>query len=325
MNIDWEHAARVVQEHHAATGQWLPYEHILELRIVEQMHDDVSWDVKAAAVTEHFRATGVWASYEDIAARPPTAPGGPGAGEAEPVQGPPGEAPATAEFGSVPVFFDGFDGTSVDRSKWPITYGGSTYENGAFQWSNGELSVSDGSLRIGLHKGSGDLWDVGGLSSTPTWWGPGFSTTYGRVEMRARVSEEVTGAGPVFLLWPASNDHWPPEVDILETPSGDAMFTNHYVDARGQPAYDSFVFDLDVSEWHTYALEWTPERLTLEVDGREIHTFRDHVPSEPMALGFQGHVGSDADAWYGGSPNRSGVTGVDIEVDWVAAYDYVLR
>jgi hypothetical protein len=34
------------------------------------------------------------------------------------------------------VFFHGFNGTSLDRNEWPITYGGSTYWNDAFRWNN---------------------------------------------------------------------------------------------------------------------------------------------------------------------------------------------
>jgi Ca2+-binding RTX toxin-like protein len=215
------------------------------------------------------------------------------------------------------VFFDGFDGTTLDRSRWPIVYGGATGWNGAFRWDASQISVGGGELTIGLDRQADGLWAVGGLSTTPTAWGAGQSLVHGRVEIRAKASAEVVGAGPVFLLWPAGNDHWPPEVDILETPGGDGMFTNHWAGPGGEDLYDHTVFELDYSQWHTYVLDWTPSRLTLYVDGEEIHAVTQNIPSEAMSLGLQGYVGAAGEGWYGGSPNGSGAGSVDISVDWV--------
>ena len=220
------------------------------------------------------------------------------------------------------TFFDGFDGTAVDRSKWTVTYGGDDlYWNGAFRWNNSELSVSDGNLHIGLTKQGDGIWNTSGLSTTPTDWAPGHSFTYGKVEIRAKASQEVDGAGPCFLLWPASNDHWPPEVDILETPHGRGMFTNHWAGPNGEDTYETTQFDLDYSQWHVYGLEWTPDRLAMTVDGQVVKTYTGHIPTEAMSVGLQGHVGAADDGWYG-SPNGTGVNHVDIAVDYVRVSEY---
>jgi beta-glucanase (GH16 family) len=145
--------------------------------------------------------------------------------------------------------------------------------------------------------------------------------THGKVEIRAKASQEVDGAGPCFLLWPATNDHWPPEVDILETPHGRGMFTNHWAGPNGEDTYETTQFDLDYSQWHVYGLEWTPERLTMTVDGQVMKTYTGHIPTEAMSIGLQGHVGGANDAWYGNA-NATGVNHVDIAVDYVKAYEY---
>jgi beta-glucanase (GH16 family) len=236
----------------------------------------------------------------------------------------PAPTPAdSSEFGKL-VFSDEFSGSSVDRSKWTTVYGGSTYWNGAFEWDNSQLSVSGGSLHIGMEKQASGMWSVGGLSSTPNQWNPGNSLLYGKVEIAAKVSQEVWGAGPCFLLWPSSNDHWPPEVDILETPKGKGMFTNHWQGPGGNndDEYASHIFDLDYSQYHVYGLEWTPDRLTMTVDGKAVKTFTDHIPHERMSVGLQGHVGTANDGWYG-SPNGTGVNSVDIAVDYVRVYDWI--
>ncbi len=232
--------------------------------------------------------------------------------------------PASSEFSTQQRWGDEFNGTALDGSKWPIIFGGDQlYHNGAFRWDRDEVSVSGGNLHIGLSKQADGIWDVGGLGSFPSSWAPGFSTTYGKVDIRAKASQEVTGAGPVFLLWPASNDRWPPEVDILETPKANGMFTNHWVGSDGGDRYESYHFDVDFSQWHVYSLEWTPSRLTLNIDGWHIHTFSNHIPTEPMAIGLQAFVASANESWYGGSPNGSGVNHVDIAVDYVRVYDWI--
>ena len=234
--------------------------------------------------------------------------------------------PASTEFSTQLLWGDEFNGAALDGSKWPVVFGGGQlYWNGAFRWDRDEVSVSDGSLHIGLSKQADGIWDVGGLGSFPSSWAPGFSDSYGKLDIRAKASEEVTGAGPCFLLWPASNDKWPPEVDILETPNRNGMFTNHWQGpgGNGDNQYESYVFDVDFSQWHTYSLEWTPDRLTLNVDGFHIHTFSNNIPTEPMAVGLQGFVASADESWYGGSPNGSGVNHVDIAVDYVRYYDFI--
>ena len=242
------------------------------------------------------------------------------AGDPDPVLPP----ASPGEFGTSVRWGDEFNGSSVDGSKWPILYGGSVYWNGAFRWDNSQVSVSDGNLVIGLDNQADGIWKVGGLSATPSSWAPGFSFTYGKVEIRAKVSEEVWGAGPCFLLWPASNDHWPPEVDILETPKGKGMFTNHWQGPGGNndDRYESHTFDIDYDQWHVYGVEWTPDRLTMTVDGQVMKTFTTNIPNEPMSIGLQGHVGSATDGWYG-SPNGSGTNSVDVFVDYVRVYDYI--
>ena len=232
---------------------------------------------------------------------------------------PPG---GTSEFGSAVSWGDEFNGTAIDRSSWPITYGGDAmYWNGAFRWDNSQLSVGGGNLTIGLEKQADGIWETSGVATTPTDYAPGHSFLYGKVEIRAKVSQEVDGAGPCFLLWPASNDHWPPEVDILETPHGDGMFTNHWAGPDGEDVYASTHFDVDTTQWHVYGVEWTPERLTMTLDGKAIKTLTDHIPTEAMTVGLQGHVGGADDAWYGNA-NASGADRVDIAVDYVRVYEY---
>jgi beta-glucanase (GH16 family) len=101
------------------------------------------------------------------------------------------------------------------------------------------------------------------------------------------------------------------------------MFTNHWTGPDGGDRYDPTLFDVDLAQWHTYGLEWTPNRLTMTLDGKVIKILTDNIPHQNMAIGLQGHVGAANEEWYGGSPNGSGVTHLDIAVDSIRYFEYV--
>ncbi|WP_162530411.1 carbohydrate-binding domain-containing protein [Rhodovastum atsumiense] len=220
------------------------------------------------------------------------------------------------------VFFDGFDGTSLDRSKWATVYESPRlYQNGAFRFDQSALSVGNGVLTVSSDKQANGTWVTGGISSAP--WvgapaGTGTGITCGRVEIRAKASMELNGAGPVLLLWPTNLNHWPPEVNLLETPRKDGLFTVHWPGPNGEDQFRSQIYKIDYSQWHTYTADWTPDAVKLYVDGRLVATQTGHSPKEAMSVGVNGNVASKSEVWYGGSPNASGVRHVDFKVDYIS-------
>lgn len=207
------------------------------------------------------------------------------------------------------VFFDDFSGSSVDRSTWRTLYSGD-YGNGAFAWTPGQVSVHSGILDVSIERQGGG-WVAGGLSTIPD------GQTYGSYEFRARI-EEGQGTAGVILLWPRNNT-WTDEVDIVESHRGDRQgfaFTNH-----GTP-WETQYIDTDVADWHTYRLDWTPGELKLFIDGQQAGRMTNDVPDQPMSFGIQGHVLSDSEWWYGGGPDGSTPSEVNIEVDWVRVSAY---
>jgi beta-glucanase (GH16 family) len=202
------------------------------------------------------------------------------------------------------VFQDDFNGSSLDTGVWRAQYSGQ-YGNGMFRWDPGQLEVGDGKLTIATER-EGGSWVSGGLSTIPD------GQTYGRYEFRARF-EEGQGTVGVALLWPSDNV-WDDEVDIIETnrPDRDGFtFSNH-----GNPQINNEVW-VDVDNWHTYTLDWTPGSLTLSVDGRQVSQITTDVPDQQMSLGFQGQVMAPNEWWFGGGPDGSTPNRVEIEIDWV--------
>lgn len=208
------------------------------------------------------------------------------------------------------VFFDDFSGNTLDRGLWRSVYSGE-YGNGAFSWTPDQIEIGGGLLTVAIEDGWGG-WTAGGLSTIPN------GQTYGSYEFRARIDDGQGTAG-VILLWPSDNS-WSDEIDIVETHRGDRQgfaFTNH-----GNPWETQYIGGVDVSDWHTYRLDWTPGELLLTVDGHEVGRMTHDVPDQDMSFGIQGHVLTDGESWYGGGPDGSTPGRVDIEVDWVSIAAY---
>jgi hypothetical protein len=170
------------------------------------------------------------------------------------------------------------------------------------------ISVSDGKLNITAR---GDV--SGGM-------GMGKGQLHGRWEFRVR-TEKGRGFGSAILLWPDS-EKWPEdgEVDIMEVP-GENRDLAHFVLHAGE---DNNLLGSaakgDFSQWHTFAVEWLPDRITWFVDGKKKFETTDKamIPTTPMHLTMQLDQGPKKD-WI---PARDETTPEEIalQVDWVRIY-----
>ncbi len=163
------------------------------------------------------------------------------------------------------------------------------------------VSVRDGNLVI---RGDSE-GNTGGIS-----WGEG--QKYGKWEVRAKFPKGDKQYHPVLLLWPDSGD-WPDggEIDFAETDSAaeDVSFFLHYGSDNSQETAKK---SLDITQWHNYAVSWTPEGITGYVDG--VPFFQNTDPSTqppgPMHPTIQLDYFPD-----GGSPQPS-----EMQVAWMRQY-----
>ena len=134
---------------------------------------------------------------------------------------------------------------------------------------------------------------------------------YGRWEVRAAGSGD-TEYHMVLLLWPDSRN-WPcdGEVDYAET-AGDwnvIKFFHHYSCLNSQT---SAAKALDVTEFHNYAVDWSPNGIVGYIDG--VKWFEDndpaHQPPGPM------HQTLQLD-WF---PDSTADGAAEMRVDWVRVY-----
>jgi beta-glucanase (GH16 family) len=214
---------------------------------------------------------------------------------------------AAVRNGWTMIAHDEFDGDALDDDHWSPYKGKTTDDVGRNDPDN--ISVSDGTLKI-ISQGNtsaGLEWNDGQL--------------YGRWEARVR-SRKGNGYGPVLLLWPDAED-WPEggEIDIMEIPKGDrttAHFTVHWGDENTQ---DGTSVQADFTQWHTFAVEWTPDHVIGYLDGNQIYRNDDSDANPPRSMHFamQQDIGPYGDDWI---PARDASTPdtCTFEVDWVRIY-----
>lgn len=134
-------------------------------------------------------------------------------------------------------------------------------------------------------------------------WHPG--QRYGRWELCIR--SDPGGLHSVVLLWPVAED-WPVggEIDWSEIMDDDRQTTGFFLHHGADNATESGSVRIDATQWHAYALEWTPQRITGFVDGRSWFTNDDPstFPPRPMNMTVQLDYFGDAD------------TGSAMHVDW---------
>jgi beta-glucanase (GH16 family) len=202
---------------------------------------------------------------------------------------------------------DEFEGDALDEQRWGTYRGRTTDDVGQHDPDN--ITVSDGALKLTSR----------GNTSAGLEWLDG--QRYGRWEVRAR-AQQGNGYGPVLLLWPDAED-WPEggEIDIMEIPKGDrtkAHFTVHWGEDNEQ---DGRSVEGDFTQWHTFAVEWTPEHVVGFVDGVEIYRNDDSEANPPrsMHLAIQQDIGPYGKDWIP-APDATTPDEVTFEVDWVRIY-----
>src|SRR5690242_4929107 len=197
------------------------------------------------------------------------------------------------------VYRDDFCGSSLDDT-WAAY--NSAGHNGNGTRSPQQITVSDGILRMsGTEDGT-----TAGMSSR-------YAQRYGRWEVRARFPAGCGCYHPILILWPQSGT-WPEagEIDFAEVFDPDRQKVNFNLHYSAEDRLLSAALPIDATQWHDYAVEWTPDHIVGYVDGEEFFgTDRADVqPPGPMTQTVQLD-------WF---PQDGAGAGAVLEVDWAAMY-----
>jgi beta-glucanase (GH16 family) len=185
------------------------------------------------------------------------------------------------------VWGDEFNGAELDfNNKWNVEIAGNGFGNNEAQYYTGRtknLRLENGKLIIEAFKETYTGFDGvtrNYTSAKITSKKPGF--LYGRFEIRAKLP---VGAGtwPAIWMLPDSNKYggWPNsgEIDIMEhvgRDQGKVFATVHTKDFNhmiGTQVGSTIQLPSAVAEFHTYSLEWYPDKLDVFVDSTKYFTY----------------------------------------------------
>jgi beta-glucanase (GH16 family) len=216
---------------------------------------------------------------------------------------------------------DEFDGPKLNPAKWQTNYAPKVHPPGC----NGELqsyapenvTLHDGKLVLRAERASRDgrAYASGMIASHDK-----FSQRYGWFEMRAKLPHGH-GFWPAFWLLPQSRA-WPPEIDIMEHKGS---LLSHVWLTVHRPQPNTWRPKSDGKEWtgpdftadfHTFAVDWRPDRVAWYIDGIERHQWRGDADFGPMYVILNLAIGGEWD----GSPDASTPFPATMEVDYVRVY-----
>ncbi|MDF1597766.1 MAG: glycoside hydrolase family 16 protein [Acidimicrobiia bacterium] len=186
-----------------------------------------------------------------------------------------------------PIFFDGFSLGELDRSKWNVRTTGrvvndeqqayidsteTAYVERGVPGADGNVLVLHPRYRPGFETEDGQTFDfLSGRIDTRD----RFQFRYGRASARMQLP---TGPGSWPAFWAMGNGRWPDtgEIDIMEY-VGERDWVSSAVHGPGYAGEAGLVNKLyfpdgnDATGWHTYTLDWSPDRLRFEVDGATVY------------------------------------------------------
>ena len=185
------------------------------------------------------------------------------------------------------TFDDEFNGTSLNRGVWvPITTAASGFHSGpeCFVDSPNNVSVANGALTLTVRQEAtpftcsspSGAYTTQYTSEQVSTYGT-FAQAYGRFEVRAKVpNTPIPGLQESFWLWPQNQvkyGAWPlsGEIDIAEMYSwvnDRAIPFVHYNNWLDPNVTNNYCMISYVGQFHTYAVEWTPQTLTFIYDGQ---------------------------------------------------------
>lgn len=215
------------------------------------------------------------------------------------------------------VFEDDFSGKTLDHSKWipQLAWGKVNgteqqyYDPSALDFSNGMLAITASKESAG-----GKPYTSGAIASYEH-----FDFKYGYVEMRAQVPE---GQG----LWPSfwmlsTNLKDPTEIDIAEFrgQNPDRVQTTLHWGMGANFKHTSWYTGPDFSAgFHTYGMDWQPDKIVWYVDGVERFRVTDHIPAVPMYLIANLSVGGV----YPGPPDETTPAKASFKIDYIRVYKH---
>ncbi|QJD95032.1 glycoside hydrolase family 16 protein [Mucilaginibacter robiniae] len=188
------------------------------------------------------------------------------------------------------LLFEDFNERNLNRNRWNVEVTGHTV-------NNEQQAYVDSATTLYLVRGKAAEGAKNGALVIKALYHPGYTSkeqhkydflsgrintqakfefTYGTASARMKMA---TGAGMWPAFWALGEGKWPDcgEIDMMET-VGDSSWVSHALHGPGYfgdtpIAYRAhFPAGTDVTQWHVYSVDWTPDSLIFKVDGKVTYT-----------------------------------------------------
>ena len=231
------------------------------------------------------------------------------------------------------VWNDEFDGTTIDPTKWGYDIGGSGWGNNELQYYTDRKEnsfIENGNLVIQTQKEEYSGRHYTSARMVTKYRG---DWLYGHFEIRAKLPYGV-GTWPAIWMLPTDWVYggWPNsgEIDIMEhvgyDPNvihGSTHSKKYYFKIGTQKTATVRISNVS-KEFHTYAMEWFPDRIDMFVDGIKYFTSKnDSTGWEAWPFDKRFHLilniafGGD---WGGGKGIDDSILPQRMEIEYVRVY-----
>lgn len=252
---------------------------------------------------------------------------------------------------NVPIWWDEFEGTELNRDYWKVMTGGNGWGNGEEQVyvdSPLSLDVSDSQLVITASKGDDGKYTSARIMTKGAWY-PGMTLPNGKVTKKIRFESVITipeagqGIWPAFWAFPESSTYgeFPGsgEIDIMEIINTQDKLIHgiHYGSAETRvqnmtrtPAPDG-TFSLGT---YKFAVDWYSEHMTFFLNDDAANTYYSKSvhkdgwytdfpgagPNAPFDKGFNIILNLAVGGGWPGSPDATTPPTVNMLVEYVRVY-----
>lgn len=172
------------------------------------------------------------------------------------------------------VFEDQFNSSRLDTAKWEIPPRGKSTWSRWISDREEVVTLKRGRLTckaIPNHKHS---QDTATMLTGAVWTKGKFSLKYGRIEVRMRTNLQKGNFPAAWMGREWGKGNIPPygEIDIVEMVGDEkvarhAFHTEFTTKTPKHGIKNSFTKPIDVTKWHIYGVEWTPDYIHWYIDG----------------------------------------------------------
>ncbi len=230
--------------------------------------------------------------------------------------------PAARLPGWTLVWWDEFNGPSLDGSKWTVVSdapGGFHHcclSNTLNAWAADDVSMVGGALRLTTERWAfqGRAYTSGAVTTQGK-----FDFLYGRLDIRARMPKG-NGLWPAFWLLPTTMPAVPSfasyEVDVMEA-LGQDPHTDYMVNWVGtRHVYCRYTGPDFSADFHVYSFIWTATSMSWLIDGVQRCVRQHNIPTTRMNLTLNTRIGGS----WPVPPDASTFLPQYTDIDYVRVY-----